>query len=405
MQDNSVLITGIGLISSQGEGAEAHWRAVSDGNHPNLDTEHFAPYTVHKLGETDWKLQIPSKSDRRQMGTWQMLGTYAAGLALDDAGIKGNEELTSTMDMIVAAGGGERDIDVDAQILQKSRACKSEEERGILLNQMLQTELRPTLFLAQLSNLLAGNISIVHKVIGSSRTFMGEEGCGLAALETAFARIQSGQSTHILVGASYNAEHYDVLLGQELNSYLKPDGYAPVWARQKAAEKDSDTSGCRGLITGSSSVFLVLENADHAKLRGARAYAKIDSVITDQIDRRNKSLSQALFAMLAEAKEKHSDTDFVVSGASGAYGATGEEEKALKSGKFIYRAFSSLFGHMREAQFPFAVALAALAVRKGQIFAPFEEAEPEGNKHIASAFAVTAGIDRAEGIAHLSQAN
>ena len=36
-------------------------------------------------------------------------------------------------------------------------------------------DLRPTLFLAQLSNLLAGNISIVHGVTGSSRTFMGEE--------------------------------------------------------------------------------------------------------------------------------------------------------------------------------------------------------------------------------------
>ena len=38
------------------------------------------------------------------------------------------------------------------------------------------SDLRPTLFLAQLSNLLAGNISIVHGVTGSSRTFMGEEG-------------------------------------------------------------------------------------------------------------------------------------------------------------------------------------------------------------------------------------
>ena len=36
-------------------------------------------------------------------------------------------------------------------------------------------DLRPTLFLAQLSNLLAGNIAIVHGVCGTSRTFMGEE--------------------------------------------------------------------------------------------------------------------------------------------------------------------------------------------------------------------------------------
>ena len=46
-------------------------------------------------------------------------------------------------------------------------------------------DLRPTLFLAQLSNLLAGNISIVHGVTGSSRTFMGEEAAGVDAVRIA----------------------------------------------------------------------------------------------------------------------------------------------------------------------------------------------------------------------------
>ena len=69
------------------------------------------------------------------------------------------------MDMIVAAGGGERDVAVDQSILEAARARN---DRGVLINEKLTTELRPTLFLAQLSNLLAGNISIVHKVTGSS---------------------------------------------------------------------------------------------------------------------------------------------------------------------------------------------------------------------------------------------
>ena len=46
-------------------------------------------------------------------------------------------------------------------------------------------DLRPTLFLAQLSNLLAGNISIVHGVTGASRTFMGEESSGVDAIRIA----------------------------------------------------------------------------------------------------------------------------------------------------------------------------------------------------------------------------
>jgi len=80
--------------------------------------------------------------------------------------------------MIVAAGGGERDIGVDIAIL---KADANGNSAPGFLNERLMSDLRPTLFLAQLSNLLAGNIAIVHGVTGSSRTFMGEEAAGVDA--------------------------------------------------------------------------------------------------------------------------------------------------------------------------------------------------------------------------------
>ncbi len=55
--------------------------------------ERFAPFTIHPLPEIDWARQIPQKGDRRQMETWQRLGTYTAGLALEDAGLKADEAL------------------------------------------------------------------------------------------------------------------------------------------------------------------------------------------------------------------------------------------------------------------------------------------------------------------------
>src|ERR687892_532318 len=122
------------------------------------------------------------------------------GIGLVSSLGEGADALCATMDMVVAAGGGERDESVDSGILA---ASELRSDRDVLLNEKLTTELRPTLFLAQLSNLLAGNISIVHKVTGSSRTFMGEEGAGIAAVETAFARIKAGQSSHMLVGAAF----------------------------------------------------------------------------------------------------------------------------------------------------------------------------------------------------------
>ncbi len=62
-----------------------------------------SPTQSHPLVDVDWNNQIPKRGDQRQMETWQRIGTYTAGLALQDAGIKDDEALCATMDMVVAA--------------------------------------------------------------------------------------------------------------------------------------------------------------------------------------------------------------------------------------------------------------------------------------------------------------
>src|ERR1044072_9894256 len=111
-----VCITGIGIVSALGEGLDAHWDALNEKK-INIDDKRFAPYIVHPLAPVTFDAQIPKKGDQRQMEAWQRIGTYAAGLALDSARIKGNTEILGRMDMIVAAGGGERDLAVDEAIL------------------------------------------------------------------------------------------------------------------------------------------------------------------------------------------------------------------------------------------------------------------------------------------------
>src|SRR6187401_1979521 len=142
-------ITGIGIVSSLGEGLDAHWDALNE-RRINVDDKRFAPYIVHPLAPVSFDKQIPKKGDQRQMEAWQRIGTYAAGLALDSAGIKGNAEILGRTDMIVAAGGGERDTTVDSSILN---AKVQGNAAPTFLNDRLMSDLRPTLFLAQLSNL------------------------------------------------------------------------------------------------------------------------------------------------------------------------------------------------------------------------------------------------------------
>ena len=79
-------ITGIGIVSCLGEGADAHWQGLAE-RRIKVDAETFAPYLVHPLAPLDLDKQIPKKGDQRQMEPWQRIGTYAAGLALADADV------------------------------------------------------------------------------------------------------------------------------------------------------------------------------------------------------------------------------------------------------------------------------------------------------------------------------
>ncbi|MWV22047.1 beta-ketoacyl-ACP synthase [Methylobacterium sp. 2A] len=351
--NRSVVVTGLGLVSCAGEGVDAHLAALDAGGAPRTDTETFAPYPVHPAPAIAWDGQIPKRSDQRQMEAWQRLGVYAAGLALDAAGVKDDAAFKQALHLVVAAGGGERDYAADGAILTGLREA---EDPGAYLNERLQNDLRPTLFLAQLSNLLAGNIAIVHGVTGASRTFMGEEAAGVDALRIAQARVASGQIDAILVGGSYSAERPDVLVIHEMGGFLARDAYRPVFERGAPG----------GFILGSCAAFLMLESEAHAAARGARALARLDAVTSDRTRRAPGSVAASLEALWRQAGL--SGPEHVLSGATGVAPITAEERDALArlAPAARLQALGDVIGHGLEVAAPFGAALAAALVAAGR---------------------------------------
>jgi 3-oxoacyl-[acyl-carrier-protein] synthase II len=379
-------ITGIGILSSLGEGADAHWQALEAAK-VNIDRTLVAPYVIHPLAPTNFDTQIPRKGDQRQMEPWQRIGTYAAGLALDSAGIKGNADILGRTDMIVAAAGGERDVAADGAILTRMRHA---DNRAHFLNERLMSDLRPTLFLAQLSNLLAGNISIVHSVTGSSRTFMGEEAAGVDAVRIALARIQAGQSEIALVGGAQNAERKDVLLIYEFCGFSMQGEFAPVWDR-----------ACRPVFAlGSMGAFLVLESRDHAVARGARPFARLSGVVSARTERNTAAVAATLAALkeqLAPALPPSSTA--VISGATGLALVTEGERAFLEAHpELATRATGTHIGHGLEPQFVINMGLAALALQRGRLFASHHRFEREMTGALTRALVTSVGHWRGAGI-------
>lgn len=265
------------------------------------------------------------------------------------------------------------------------------------MNEKFTTELRPTLFLSQLSNLMAGNISIVHNVIGSSRTFLGEEGSGISALETAAARIRSGASTHALVGGAFQTELHDMLLGYEMGGYLHRGPWKPVLQRQG--------SEGGGVVSGSGGAFLVIESREHAEKRGRQPYAVLERVVGDRARRKRGELPKVLAELVARAAKGTARPLLAVSGASGAHVPTVTEHEVLAQAGIVSRGFGTLTGHLKEAQFPFAVGLAALAVRAGVPYPVFDaEREAPFDGDMGAVLATAVGYHQFEGAALLTAA-
>jgi 3-oxoacyl-[acyl-carrier-protein] synthase II len=382
-------ITGIGIVSCLGEGPEAHWHAL--GAPPRApDATSYPPYFIHKIAPIEFDKQIPKKGDQRQMEGWQRIGTYAAGLALDSAGVKGNTDVLARTDMIVAAGGGERDVAADTGILSGIAAASSPEA---FLNERLMSDLRPTLFLAQLSNLLAGNISIVHGVTGSSRTFMGEESAGVDAVRIALSRIEAGQSDIALVGGSQNAERPEQLMLYEFGGYVLKDKFAPVWQRQAQP----------GFALASLGAFLVIESGAHAEARGAKRIARLAAVLSDRSSRKQGDVTASLKRMWGKISDRVlSAQAAVLSGATGAESATAEERAFLSEhGDIAVRATGTYLGHAMEPQFPMNVALAAIAVSHGKLYPPSDDSAVERAMEgpLTQAVVTSVGHWRGEGLA------
>ena len=309
----------------------------------------------------------------------------------NSAGVKGNTEILARTDMIVAAGGGERDIAADTAILS---GLPGAEKPEAFLNERLMSDLRPTLFLAQLSNLLAGNISIVHGVTGSSRTFMGEESAGVDAIRIALSRIEAGQSDIALVGGSHNSERPDLLMLYEFGGFALKDKFAPVWQRE--ANPGLALAGARRIPGDRVRARMPRRAAPNAS-PGFPPCCRIASAASPATSPRASSGCGTRSPGACKPGKAA-----VISGASGASPATAEERAFLAEHKDVaVRATGTYLGHAFEPQFPMNVALAAIAVSRGNLYPPADDSGVERamDGPLTQAVVTSIGHWRGEGLA------
>jgi 3-oxoacyl-[acyl-carrier-protein] synthase II len=195
-----------------------------------------------------------------------------------------------------------------------------------------------------------------------------------------------------LVGGAQNAERKDMLLTYELGDANLRHRHASVWGRRPQG----------GFALGSMGVFLVLEARAHARSRGAKGHARLAAVLAGRAGEgagSRTAVLERLWRTLAPRLQEGRCA--ILSGASGAEPATGEERAFLAAHPEVpVRATGTAVGHGIEPQPVMNVALAALAVRRGELFpGTDDERERELTAPLTQVVVTSVGIVRGEGMA------
>jgi 3-oxoacyl-[acyl-carrier-protein] synthase II len=247
-----------------------------------------------------------------------------------------------------------------------------------------------------LPNLLAGNISIVHGVVGSSRTFLGEESSGVDAVRIAQARVAAGQSEVTLVGGASYGSRWDHLLGFELGGAPLQGKFAPVWDRGPQG----------GIAYATLGAFLVLESLQHAQARGARAHARLSAVCSDR-NRRQEGDIEATLRRQWDAISPHVERAHaaVISGATGVEPATSAERRAIAEFGLPVRNTGTYIGHGIEAQFAANLGIGCAVLEHGKLFPPTGSADKgESPPSLSQLIVTSVGSWRGEGLALIERA-
>jgi 3-oxoacyl-[acyl-carrier-protein] synthase II len=253
-----VVITGLGLITPIGIGADAVWQRLhgSDSAVQVIDRFDSGPFRSHiaaQINDFDPVAMLSAKQARRTDRCSQ-LALAASQLAIADAEITLADEPSDRVGVLAgtALGG-----------IGFAEAENEKYVRGGV------REVDPLLALTVFGGAVSCNIAITHGISGVNSTNAMSCASGTLAIGQAFRAIMNGDADVVLAGGS-EAPLYPLCYGSfSLIRAMSTRNDDPATAsRPFDVARD-------GFVMAEGAAMLVVESLEHAQARGARIYAEI----------------------------------------------------------------------------------------------------------------------------------
>ncbi len=360
-----VVITGIGTVTSYGDGVETFWDNLLAGK-SGIDTVKSFDITDYpsKVGAECLHFdagQYMDPKEARRNDRYTQFAVAASRLALKDAGIEDTSKLDADrFGVLIGSGiGGMITIQTQSRRLFEGGPRK----------------VSPFMIPSLIANIASGVVAIEVGARGPNFGIVSACASGTHSIGEAFHMLRDSESDIMLAGGSEAA--------------ITELGYAGFCSMKamSTSYNDNPTTASRpfdvgrdGFIMGEGSGVLVMETLEHAKARGATIYCEItgygatcDAYHITSPDPEGKALGGAMRNVVKEAGIQAEDVSYInAHGTSTPYNdkfETGAIKKAFGDHAYKLAVSSSkgMTGHLLGAAGGIESAVCALSIRDGKV--------------------------------------
>lgn len=258
MARRRVVATGVGLLCSVGKGTEESWAAIKSGQNgivqiTQFDASDFACRIAGEVKDFDPLLYV-DKKDVKKMGRFIQFAMAASEFAVTSAQLQMKPENAEQVGVYIGSGiGGFEVIEREHKVLL---------ERG-------PSRISPFFIPSCIVNLASGYVSIKYNAKGPNSATATACTTSAHSIGDSFRLIQHGDADVMICGGSEACVTPMGIGGFAAMRALSTRNDEPHRA-SRPWDKERD-----GFIVGEGSGILILEELEHAKLRGAPILAEI----------------------------------------------------------------------------------------------------------------------------------
>jgi 3-oxoacyl-[acyl-carrier-protein] synthase II len=267
MQLRRVVVTGIGIVSPLGCGADAVWSGVLAGKSGASRVEDFEVDDLAcqiacriPLGSKDEGKYNPDEwmepKEQRKVDPFIVFAMAAADQAIADSGLEfTRQEDQERAGVLIGSGIGGVGGIYDASVTLYEKGPR---------------RISPFFIPGRLINLASGHVSIRHKLKGPNHAVVTACSTGAHALGDASRLIALGDADVMVAGGAESPINRLSLAGFAACRALSTGFNDDPTRASRPYDKDRD-----GFVMGEGAGIVVLEEYEHAKSRGAKIYGEV----------------------------------------------------------------------------------------------------------------------------------